>query len=106
MTPARFAQLRDRIAARYGRSNEWRKRALKRLVAEAGAAEQLTQGRVLSYRLPSGKYVCVKHRYATEDQAAGAVRQIGMEQDGRTKPTRAYPCYFCNGWHITSEQRG
>lgn len=106
MTPARFAQLRDRINTRYGRGNEWRKRALKHLVAEAGAVAQLTQGRVLSYRLPSGKYVCVKHRYATEEQAADAVRQIGMEQDGRIKPRRSYPCYFCSGWHLTSEPRG
>ncbi len=105
MTPARFAQLRDKINARHGRSHDWRKRAIKRLMAEAGATTQLTAGRVLSYRLPSGKFVCVKHRYRNETRANEAVQQINLETDGRRKPIRAYPCYFCNGWHITSEPR-
>lgn len=105
MTPERFAQLRDKITQRHGRTNAWRKRAFRRLLAEAGAVAHLTNGRTLSYRLATGKYVCVKQRFATEGQALGVIEQINLENDGRKKPTRAYPCFFCMGWHVTSEVR-
>lgn len=106
MTPAQFARARGIIEAKPGRSNDWRKRAIKHLAADAHATPRYTTGkRVLSYELPNGRCVCIKHRYRTEAQALDAVAQIARETDGRTKPTRAYACFFCMGWHLTSEPK-
>lgn len=105
MTPAQFAKQRGRIEAAPGRTNAWRKRAIKQLAAEAQAIPKRSAGRVLSYQFPSGRCVCTKHRYASEAQANDALRQINLETDGRTKPKRAYACFFCMGWHVTSEPK-
>lgn len=104
MTPRQFAAARERILSQsHRRSNDWRKRALAHLVAEAGAEPQTSGRRVLSWRMPTGQHVCVKHRYTTETRATDAILEMHRETDGRRKPIRAYPCYFCAGWHITSQ---
>jgi hypothetical protein len=107
MTPGQFARKRDRIMHNSpGRSDEWRKRAMKRLAADAGAVPQHAGGgRVIAWRMSNGQLVCVKHRYASEQQANNAMTQMQREPDGRRKPIRAYPCYACFGWHITSQQK-
>lgn len=88
------------------RSNAWRKRALANLAREANATTETTSGhRVLSWRLNNGKHVCVKHRYASDTQATEAIEQMQREPDGRRKPIRAYACYYCFGWHITSQPK-
>ncbi|WOH61937.1 hypothetical protein [Bradyrhizobium sp. BWC-3-1] len=105
--PAEFAKRRDRIMhCSAGRSNDWRKRAMKRLAKEAGTtADKTAGGRVLSWRLRNGQHVCVKHRYPDEQFATTAIDQIQREPDGRRKPIRAYACSFCFGWHITSQPK-
>lgn len=106
LKPAEFARRRDRIMHDHSRSNEWRKRALRRLALEAGAAVETTSGnRVLSWRLNNGQHVCVKHRYRSQDDATSAIDQMQRAHDGRRKPIRAYACYYCFGWHITSQPR-
>jgi hypothetical protein len=106
MTPQEFAKRRERIMHQSpGRSNDWRKRAMKQLAAEAGAAVMTNGSRVFSYSLPNGKRVCVKHRYSTHDQATDAMGQMQREPDTRVKPIRAYACHDCRGWHITSKSK-
>jgi hypothetical protein len=105
MNAARFARALHLIEHRSpGRTHDWRKRATAKLVAQVHAEPLRTGSRVLSYRLPDGCHVCVKHRYATEPHAISAIVQIGLEADGRRKPIRAYACSFCCGWHITSRK--
>lgn len=104
MNARQFAAARERILSQSpGRSNDWRKRALARLAAEARAEPQTSGKRVLSWRMPTGQHVCVKHRYTSEIRAVSAMDEMHRETDGRRKPIRAYPCYFCSGWHITSQ---
>lgn len=105
MNPAEFARRRDRIMHHSpGRSDAWRKRAMKQLASEADAKPQQTAGnRVIAWRMRNGQHVCVKHRYQNEGAATSALVQMQREPDGRRKPIRAYPCYFCCGWHITSQ---
>jgi hypothetical protein len=107
MKPAEFAKRRERIMHQSpGRSDAWRKRAMKQLANEANAQAQHTKGqRVISWRMRNGQHVCVKHRYRDEQQATTALAQMQREPDGRRKPIRAYPCYHCGGWHITSQAR-
>lgn len=102
MNPANFDKHRGRIEHIPGRSLAWRKRALKRLIADAGVVELKTGKRVTAYRLPCQTVICVKRRYPNEQSAIDALAQIGNEHDGRIKPIRAYPCYRCFGWHLTS----
>lgn len=104
MNARQFATARERILSQSpGRSNDWRKRALARLIAEARAEPQHSGKRILSWRMTTGQHVCVKHRYTTEARATDAILEMHRETDGRRKPIRAYACYFCNGWHITSQ---
>jgi hypothetical protein len=104
--PAEFARRRDRIMHASGRSNAWRKRALQHLAREANAATETTSGnRVLSWRLNNGQHVCAKHRYVSETQATDAICEMQRQHDGRRKPIRAYACYYCFGWHITSQPK-
>jgi hypothetical protein len=103
MNAGQFIRKRERMLSEQGRSNAWRKRALARLISEARAEPQTTGRRVLSYRLPDGQHVCVKQRFRSEQRAVDAMAEMRREIDGRRKPIRAYPCYFCNGWHITSQ---
>lgn len=107
MRPAEFARRRDRIIHHSpGRSNAWRKRALANLAREANATTETTSGhRVLSWRLNNGQHVCAKHRYRSEGDATSAISEMQREQDGRRKPIRAYACYYCFGWHITSQPK-
>jgi hypothetical protein len=105
MNAAEFARRRERIMHHSpGRSDDWRKRAMKRLAADAGAEPKTTRGgRIVSYRMKSGGHVCVKHRYRNETAATNALTCMQRERDGRRKPIRAYQCDHCHGWHITSQ---
>jgi hypothetical protein len=106
MNAGRFATQRDRIASEQGRSNAWRKRAMASLVRRSGAqTNQAVGGKLISWSLPGGRTVCVKKRYAREDQATAAIAEMHREHDGRRKPIRAYPCFHCLGWHVTSMSR-
>jgi hypothetical protein len=103
MNAGRFERDRCRIESEPGRSNAWRKRALQHLIRQAGAEPISTGKRVVAYRLPDGKMVCKKRRFQNEQQALDTLRMIAAEHEPRTKqPVRAYACYACMGWHITS----
>lgn len=91
--------------AKAGRSRAWRKRALAKLAADTGVEQIATGKRIIAYRLPDGRVICVKHRYQNEAAAIDAIQQIARTTGSNKKPIRAYPCYQCMGWHITSEQR-
>ncbi len=41
-----------------------------------------------------------KHRYANEHEAHKAIKRIVAEGG---KELREYECYFCHGWHLTSQ---
>ena len=105
MKAGKFARQRAIIEYASHRSASWRKRAMARLIAYTHTEPMTTGKRVIAYKLANGKVVCVKHRYQTEQIAIDHIDHIGQiarETDGRTKPIRAYPCYWCMGWHITS----
>lgn len=103
MKPATFARQWAIIEHASGRNPAWRKRALAHLIEDADAKPVMSGSRVVAYRLPDGRTICVKHRYPSENIAIDNIEQITRETDGRIKPVRAYPCYSCMGWHITSE---
>lgn len=106
MNAGRFERDRLRIEEQSrGRSKEWRKRAMRHLVDDAGAEVVSTGSRVIAYRLPSGKQVCHKSKFKTEHQALETLRQIAEEPQNRKKPVRAYACYQCGGWHLTSRPK-
>jgi hypothetical protein len=44
-----------------------------------------------------------KKRFRDHEAAVQALRRTSRPDDGRDrKPTRAYPCDRCHGWHLTS----
>ncbi len=104
MNAGEFQRQRARIEASRDRSNAWRKRAMVRLMAEAGANLDKPGPRATGYNLPNGKIICIKHRYRSEAEAHDALRQIAAIGQSRvSSPIRAYPCFKCNGWHVTSK---
>lgn len=106
MSPAEYARRRARIAAEaYHRPASWHKRAMKRLNAEAGAVALVVSRKIVGHRLPGGRVVCLKQRFRDEAQALAKLAQIAKEPDGRVKPIRAFPCYSCCGWHLTSQDK-
>lgn len=49
---------------------------------------------------------CSKVRYPSGSKAEAALRTIRRRGDRLTKkPTRAYHCPSCDGWHLTSEPK-
>ncbi len=104
MNAGKFARQRALIEADRRRTPAWRKKALARLVAEAGAEQINTGKRLISYKMDGGKYVCVKQRFKTEEKATETIEMIFHEGSERAKkPSRAYFCNWCHGWHLTSE---
>ncbi len=86
-----------------GRSDAWRKRAKAQLLRDTGVEAIGTPGRVMAYRKPNGRTVCVKKRYQDEQRAMEALEHIAAVDDPRKKPIRAYACASCRGWHLTSK---
>jgi hypothetical protein len=106
MNAGQFERQRARIESQSsGRTDKWRKRAFQHLVREAGAEVVSSGRRITSYRLPNGQSVCHKRRFRCEGDALDTLRQIAIEEEPRKKPIRAYACYVCFGWHVTSQPR-
>jgi hypothetical protein len=106
MTPFEYRRKRDLIEREcIHRAASWRKRDIKRLNKEAQATPVQFGRKVIGQRLPSGRVVCVKQRFKTEDAALGIIAQIAREPANRLKPIRAFPCYVCGGWHLTKQPR-
>lgn len=55
----------------------------------------------------SGKHPCKgKRRFLDEIAAMMALTKIGeYGMDRGKKPTRAYSCRLCDGWHLTSQPK-
>ena len=49
-----------------------------------------------------GQMCLKKHRYRDKKQAIAAIRGFEKHSTRDIKPTRAYKCPVCNGYHITS----
>lgn len=104
MSPAEYRRKRARIEAEATRrAPSWRKRALKRLTVEAGAVALVMGRKVVAHKLPGGRVVCVKQRFVSEEQALERLATIAHGPNDRVKPIRAFPCYSCLGWHLTSQ---
>ena len=106
MNAAQFERERAVIESRSpGRTDKWRKRALAKLVQREGVEVVSTGRRVISYKLPNGQAVCQKRRFRCEDSALDTLRQIAAEHEPRKQPIRAYACFVCLGWHVTSQPK-
>lgn len=105
MNAADYLRKRDLIQCNSaGRSNDWRKRALKRLTAEARGDKVDIGGKVVAIRLPNGEMVCSKFRYISKESADASLGMILRSTSTRAKtPQRVYFCCTCKGWHLTSK---
>lgn len=45
---------------------------------------------------------CTKTKFANEEAAKHAIRQIAKKNPTGKRPTRAYECSLCGLWHLTS----
>lgn len=61
--------------------------------------------RVIGYRLPDGKVVCLKHRYRDDEAARAALVGIWSRATHDHVPVRSYVCEFCAGVHLTHQRR-
>ncbi len=104
MNAGKFERQRVKIESRKGRSGNWRKRAMHHLVEDAHAEPIKSGNRVVAYQLEDGA-ACTKRRFQTEEIANDTIRQIADEPEPRKKPIRAYFCWACSGWHLTSKEK-
>lgn len=105
MSPREFERRRARIESAPKRGSSWRKRALQKIVRESGAEVVIAARKVIAYKMASGEFVCKKQRFKTEPDAIAVLGMIANEHQPRlNQPIRAYPCYCCKGWHLTSER--
>ena len=50
------------------------------------------------------KEYCKKVSFATEAGANADIIKIKNKSNRKTIPIRAYHCWKCNGWHLTSKK--
>lgn len=105
MNAGQFARRLALIEHDARRSRHYKSNALKSLMREAGAVLMIFGGRITGWRLPNGQVVCRKRRYRTEEDARLWLVEITRNPMTKKIPTRAYLCSFCNGWHLTSQDR-
>ncbi|MBF9235562.1 hypothetical protein [Microvirga alba] len=101
-----FARQRALITWR-ARSEAHRRKAMARLIRQAGAVVVFVSGKLVGYRLPDGFVVCEKRRYRTESAALLELANVQLftRLNGpRRIPIRAYQCTHCHGWHLTSQR--
>ena len=105
MNAATFAARRARIQDKHGTGRKYRQH-LSHLVRDARAALVVIGGKVVGYRMRNGQMVCVKERHTTEAAAQDAIARIhAANWNGHRVPVRVYPCPYCHGFHLTSQQR-
>lgn len=106
MTPGDFIRRRAIIEHRHGKTPRKRNKALRSLEREARAKQVYAGGKLSRWVLPSGKTVCLKYRYRTEDDA---LFELSMQQartwGSKKVPVRVYLCGHCHGWHLTSQPK-
>lgn len=105
MNAGQFVTRMARIENEPRRSRQYKRRALKALMREAGAERIFNGDKLTGWRLPNGQTVCSKWRYRSEDAAASALATIQANPLTERIPQRYYPCPFCRGWHLTSQHR-
>lgn len=88
------------IAPRLARArDQWN--AQQRAIAEARRRREAQEVRA------DGRKKCRdtgKLRYRTQTSAEHALAHLLLHVPGQI-PCRAYPCEFCDGWHLTSKPR-
>ncbi len=106
MNAAEFSRRRGRIESRNRLSPRRARTEMSHLVRDARAIIVVIRRRVVGYRMQSGEFVCVKHRFRDEAHAVAAIDVIRATNTMcHRAPTRAYLCNWCNGWHLTSQDR-
>lgn len=75
------------------------------LVREAGARPITMGGQAVAWALPTGEWLCAKHRYVGEQAANDELANIQAHGRGYKLPARAYVCNYCGGWHLTSQAK-
>ena len=103
MNAGDFAKKRGRITSTRGRSERWKRKAIAHLAREAGAVPFVHGGKVKSHRFESGQVVCEKHRYRSRTEAEADLANILARPGAHQKPTRAFPCPHCQGYHLTHQ---
>lgn len=108
MNAGEFAAKRARINQEaWRRSPTFAKRALARLVREAGAKEIVNGcGKHLGWRMPNGQVVCRKETFKTQEAADREMARVAefIDSNRSKAPVRAYQCPSCHHWHLTSIQ--
>lgn len=105
MNAGQFGKRLALIEHQHGRSRDYRRKALKSLLREAGAAIIIIEGKVTGWRMQNGQVVCKKRRYHTEDEALALLASVHSNPLTRKVPTRCYECPHCHGWHLTSQSK-
>jgi hypothetical protein len=105
MNAGQFVRKRALMERESWRRNGWFKRAMQKLIQEAGAVAIYSGGRIVGHELANGQIVCTKQRFQTELAAGAALLQIAISAGEHKKPQRAYACFACLGWHLTSQNQ-
>ena len=102
MNAGEFIRRRTQIEREHQRGRRWQSRAMHMLTRQAGADEVRVNGKLVGWLLNSGERVCIKTRYSDEGAALFAIEQIANWPGALKRPSRAYQCKHCSGWHLTS----
>lgn len=104
MGASRYERDRKRIIVEsQGRSQGWKKRALKRLNDEQDLYVVRRGGKVVGVRQrDSDLVICRKKTFHVESDALRAIEQAALMGGSNRKPCRAYQCFHCSLWHVTS----
>lgn len=102
MRASEFSRRRARIAHESNQAGGERRRrkALRALVKRSGARPIYSRRQVIAWRMPDDSVACVWKRYRTASDAVAEGRAIHATATHSVLPTRAYPCAFCDGWHL------
>lgn len=106
MNAGEFAKRRARIE-----QEAWRRRggylskAMAALIREARAALVIVDGKHVAWKLPNGQAVCRKQRFPSELDATTALSSVQRCPRTGKIPHRVYQCPWCDGWHLTSQNR-
>jgi hypothetical protein len=106
MNATTFAKRRAKIEHQQSKPAWWRRKAHDALIREARAVVVTSGLKAVGWLLPNGETICIKTRFKSEDAALGIIAQINADPLRRDhQPTRAYACFACHGWHLTSEAK-
>lgn len=85
------------------RGHGWKKRAKRHLLDDLDVEVVTRSSKVVGIKLGSGRVLCTKTRFKTEELALKRLSEILADTHGEnTKPCRTYQCTHCGQWHLTS----